>query len=140
MSMANLPRFVLFCLLSTLPAAAQLTSASLRAKFGAPIDGKTFHTPQGLELTATYGFRNRVCMLDVRPEREPAKRTKKGSNPMREIHNLLTDLLPTSVRGKERGALYQQAGPWLTITTDMYEHLNISEGDEVVRVQFNDCR
>lgn len=140
MSRPNLDRYLLLCLLSALAAAAQLTSASLRAKFGAPLN-RTFHTPQGLELIASYGVGNRVCRLDVRPGALPAK---KISNPKQEIDNLLADLLPLSVRGKKQSTLYQPAGPWLTISTTEYEHLSISEANppagEVVRVTFNDCR
>ena len=64
-------RLALGCLLLALPALAQLDSATLRAKFGAPLNRETFHMPQGFDLTVDYGAGNQVCKLAVPAEMPP---------------------------------------------------------------------
>jgi hypothetical protein len=59
-SKLNPGRFVLLCLLFALPAAAQVDSNTLRAKYGAPLNRETFHMPQGFDLTVDYGAGNPV--------------------------------------------------------------------------------
>jgi hypothetical protein len=56
----------LLCFLAlALPASAQLDSAQLRVKFGAPLDRETFHIPAGFDLVVDYGVGHQVCKLQV---------------------------------------------------------------------------
>ena len=48
-------------LVLTLPAFAQIDSAQLRDKFGAPLSRETFRVPLGFDLVVDYGAGNQVC-------------------------------------------------------------------------------
>ncbi len=69
------------CLLLALPALAQLDSASLRAKFGVPLNRETFHMPQRFNLTVDYGAANQVCKLEVPAEMPPQPNASGPFNP-----------------------------------------------------------
>ncbi len=52
-------------LVLALPAAAQLDSSALRAKYGSPVNRETFHIPWRFDLVVDYGTGNQVCKLEV---------------------------------------------------------------------------
>jgi hypothetical protein len=119
-------RFVLCCVLFALPAAAQLDSAALRAKYGAPLHRETFHLPRGFDLIVDYGGRNQVCRLEV-PAEMPRQPNAAGPfNPTQQMQDFLADLVPASMRGKElnRG-MTQMSLAWASIVE--YEHATIVE-------------
>jgi len=119
-------RFFLCCLLFALPAAAQLDSAALRAKFGAPLNRETFHMPQGFDLIVDYGAGNQVCKLEVPSEMPPQPDVSGTFNPKQQMQDFLADLVPDSIRGKELSRLSEQFGlAWASIVE--YEHVTIVE-------------
>jgi hypothetical protein len=136
-------RLALGCLLLALPALAQLDSAALRAKFGAPLHRETYHVPQGLELTADYGGGNQVCKLEVHalPPREDRS---SPYNPKQEMETFLLDLVPSSMRGKELSRFARMTGAFSGFSGVQFEHVTISQPDrsETMTVQFHDpgCR
>jgi hypothetical protein len=90
-----------------LPAAAQLDSSTLRAKFGAPLHRETFHLPRGFDLIADYGPDNQVCKLEV-PAEMPPPPDLSFSNPKQDMQSFLANLLPNWMRGKEL-----ERGKWI---------------------------
>jgi|SRR5580704_15123159 hypothetical protein len=136
-------RLALGCLLLALPALAQLDSAALRAKFGAPLHRETYHLPRGLELTVDYGAGNQVCKLEVRAL--PPREDHSGPyNPKQEMEAFLLDLVPSSMRGKELGRFAGMTGAFSGFSGVRYEHVTISQPDrsETMTVSFksDDCR
>src|ERR1700674_205082 len=94
-------RLALGCLLLALPALAQLDSAGLRARFGAPLTRETYHLPQGFDLVVDYSTANQVCKLQVPAEMPPQPNASGAFNPRRQMQDFLADLVPDSMRGKE---------------------------------------
>jgi hypothetical protein len=136
-------RLALGFLLLALPALAQLDSAALRAKFGAPLHRETYHVPQGFDLIVDYGAENQVCKLEVHAL--PPREDRSGPyNPKQEMEAFLLDLVPSSMRGKELGRFAGMTGAFSGFSGVRYEHVTISQPDrsETMTVSFksDDCR
>jgi hypothetical protein len=136
-------RLALGCLLLALPALAQLDSAALRAKFGAPLHRETYHVPRGFDLIVDYGAENQVCKLEVHAL--PPREDRSGPyNPKQEMEAFLLDLVPSSMRGKELGRFAGMTGAFSGFSGVRYEHVTISQPDrsETMTVSFksDDCR
>jgi len=141
-------RFVICCLAFTLPAAAQLDSSALRAKFGAPLNRETFRMPSGFDLIVDYGASHQVCKLTVpalMPTDEPVRR---ASEMKQRMDDFLEELVPGSMRGKELIRLVEQMGV-ISLVSVEYEHVTIHEiedanqpfkGTITVRFKNADCR
>ena len=119
-------RFAFCCLLFALPAAAQLNSAALRAKYGAPLHRETFRLPRGFDLTVDYGAENQVCKLEVPADMPPQTNASGPSNPRQQMQDFLAELVPNSMRGKELGRLISSAGA-VSESVIQYEHVTMSE-------------
>lgn len=119
-------RFAFCCLLFALPAAAQLDSYNLRAKFGAPLSRETYHLPLGFDLTVDYGAANQVCRVEVPAEMPPQMNASGPTNPRQQMQDFLADLVPNSMRGKELGRLINSQGA-VSDSVIQYEHVTISE-------------
>ena len=136
--------FVL-CLFCALPAAAQLDSYTLLAKFGAPLNRETFHIPQGFDLTVDYGAGNQICKLTV-PADPPTSTNASGAfNGRQQMRDFIVDLVPASISGKELRRMMAQFGI-VSMSITEYEHVTITESDhaqgDTITVSFNDptCR
>jgi hypothetical protein len=149
MSQKSILGLFVLCLFWALPAAAQLDSYTLRAKFGAPLSRETYHLPQGFDLTVDYGAANQVCKLEVPAEMPPQPNASGLSNPRQQMQDFLADLVPDSMRGKELHRFMSASG---TVSASFieYEHVTISETHnangpalgETITVSFHndDCR
>ena len=119
-------------------AAAQLDSAQLRVKFGAPLDREIFHVPPGFDLVVDYGVGHQVCTLQV-PAVMPTDAKVQNTDEMRQkMHGFLAELVPDSMRGKEMGRGQGISGPFNTVSTVMYEQVTITEvaSSNTITVQF----
>jgi hypothetical protein len=130
-------RLALGCLLLVLPALAELDSAGLRARFGAPLMRETYHLPQGFDLTVDYTAANQVCKLQVPAEMPPQPNASGAFNPRRQMQDFLADLIPNSMRGKELRRFQGTTGAYSTFTGTEYEHVTISGGKDTVTVIFH---
>jgi hypothetical protein len=119
-------RFAFWCLIFALPAAAQLDSNTLRAKYGAPLSRETYHLPQGFDLTVDYGAANQVCKLEVPAEMPPQANASGPFNPRQQMQDFLAELVPNSMRGKELGRLINYQGA-VSDSVIQYEHVTMSE-------------
>jgi hypothetical protein len=139
-------RLALGCLLLALPALAQLDSAALRAKFGAPLNRETFHMPQGFDLTVDYGAGNQVCKLAVPADPPPPPNASGPFNARRQMQDFLADLVPDSIRGKELNRFMMSTGAFSAVSSTEYEHVTISQSEsgrnDTIHVIFKDpaCR
>ncbi|HTX33627.1 MAG TPA: hypothetical protein VME43_01350 [Bryobacteraceae bacterium] len=119
-------RLLVACLAFTLPAAAQLDSPALRAKFGEPLNRQTFHLPAGFDLVVDYGASQQVCKLQV-PALMPTKENPANATAMkRQMYTFLADLVPDAMRGKQLNAGATVMGTMSLLYTD-YEHVRITE-------------
>jgi len=118
----------LLCLLAfALPAAAQLDSSQLRAKFGAPLDREIFRVPPGFDLVVNYGAGRQVCTLQVPAVMPTDSQVRNGAEMKQRMYAFLADLVPDSIRGNEtggRGVLHLGA---VSFSTVEYEHVTIIE-------------
>ncbi len=119
-------RLLIACLAFTLPAAAQLDSPALRAKYGQPLNRQTFHLPAGFDLVVDYGPSQQVCKLQV-PALMPTKENPANSTAMkRQMYAFLADLVPDAMRGKELNRMASNMGTISLFNTE-YEHVWITE-------------
>jgi|SRR5271155_3197123 hypothetical protein len=125
----NISRLAACCLLLALPALAQLDSAALRAKFGAPLNRETFHMPQGFDLTVDYGAGNQVCKLGVPAEMPPQPNVSGPFNPRQQMQDFLADLVPASMRGKELRRFAASTGAFSAVSWTEYENVTISQSN-----------
>lgn len=116
---------LLCVLVLTLPAFAQLDSAQLRGKFGAPLRRETFRVPLGFDLVVDYGAGNRVCKLQV-PALLPTDATVQNTEDMKQkMRAFLAELVPDSTRGKELRRVMSQTGAFSGVGFDEYEHVTV---------------
>ena len=112
-------------LVAATSAFGQIDSSNLRSKYGPPLDRETFMVRPGIEMVVDYGAGRQVCQIQL-----PAGDHMVGSVPgvvtKQQIDEVLAEVVPSSVRGKEinRGIIATGA-PMFFLT--YYEHVNIGE-------------
>jgi hypothetical protein len=127
MSSRQLPGLLALCCLGFAePAAAQLDSSALRAKFGPPLNRETFHMPSGFDMIVEYGTSNQVCKLEL-PALMPTSEKISNASAMRQrMYDFLAGLVPDALRGKELQRMAQVAG-MISLSSVEYEHVTVSE-------------
>jgi hypothetical protein len=109
-----------------LPAAAQLDSGSLRARYGQPENRETFHMPAGFDMVVDYGASYQVCMIEV-PALMPSTEKVQNSDVMkRRMYDFLAEVVPASMRGTERQSFLRQSGITSVWSTE-YDFVSVSE-------------
>ena len=116
---AKLTLFVVCCS----SAFAQMDTSSLRAKYGEPLARETFQVRSNIEAVVNYGTGHQVCKIDL-PPGSYVNPPRGASN--QDVDQVVDELIPPSVRGKEMGAGVASAGRASLRLTE-YEHLTISE-------------
>jgi hypothetical protein len=98
----------------------QLSSSELRAKFGPPLNRETFTVRPGVQMIVDYSpTANHACRLEFPGEAV-------GMNPKKLIDDIVAEIVPPSMRGKEKGKFVSTSG-LLSVQTTTYENLTISE-------------
>jgi hypothetical protein len=110
---------VIFCLAFAAALFGQIDSYQLRAKYGPPLDRETFTISSGFQLIVDYGPDQQVCRLDL-PLNQP------GVSSAKQADDLLLELVPLSMRGKQLNSGQVQMG-LITIKLTVHEHVVISE-------------
>jgi hypothetical protein len=134
----------LFCVLVlTLPASAQLNTAQLRAKFGAPLSREIFRVPPGFDLVVDYRAGYQVCKLQV-PALMPTDAKVQNTDDMKQkMQAFLADLVPDSMRGKALRRMLSQSGAFSGVGSDEYEHVTVVEtysgSNDTITVTFKDA-
>ena len=120
----------LLCLLAlALPASAQLDSAQLRVKFGAPLDRELFRIPPGFDLVVDYGVGHQVCKLQIPALMPTDSQVKNGAEMKQKMYAFLADLVPDAMRGTQaggRGVIFLGA---ISFSIVEYEHVTIIEAN-----------
>ena len=141
----RMPKLVLMFFALTLYTFAQLNSADLRAKFGAPIERETFRVPQGFDLVVDYGSGMTVCQLQVPSQMPSDEKVRNLVTLNQRMYDFLTGLIPETMRGKElrRAVMISGINELLMIN---YENMTIAEprrtgeqfGTGTITVRFKD--
>jgi hypothetical protein len=136
-----------FILFGALTAFGQIDSSGLRAKFGAPLNRETFTVRPGVKLIVDYSpTANHACRLELPGEVMPIDAPPGvGVNPKKIVDDILAEIVPLAVRGKELGRMHQQIGLAGMSTID-YENVYVNEsltGDRrtalIVKFKTADC-
>ena|ERR1019366_6908734 len=120
---AKLTLFVVCC-----TAFGQMDTSTLRAKYGEPIARETFQVRPNIEAVMNYGTGHQVCKIELPPgsymnivgEIPPHFATKQ------QVDEVIDELIPPSVRGKEIGSSLASAGRLSERFTE-YEHIKLPE-------------
>ncbi len=110
---------LIFCLGFASALFGQIDSYQLRAKYGPPLDRETFTISPGFQIIVDYGTDRQVCRLEV-PANQP------GVGSQKQVDDVLMELVPMSMRGKQLGSLITTSGN-SSFKYTMYEHVDISE-------------
>jgi hypothetical protein len=117
----------LLCFLAlALLASAQLDSAQLRVKFGAPLNREVLHVPPGFDLVVDYEASHQVCTLQVPAVMPTDNKIQNSAEMKQKMYTFLADLVPDTMRGKETGRHVLVAGTF-SVSAVEYEHVAISE-------------
>jgi hypothetical protein len=126
---------------------AQIDSAGMRAKFGSPLNREVFTVRPGIEMIVDYSpTANHACVLKFPGEAMPPDpKPGVGINPKKIIDELVLEIVPLTMRGKDLGTIYHQSGMHRMSSID-YENVSIIEsmtGGQrtavVVRFKAADC-
>ena len=103
----------------------QMTTDSLRSKYGNPLSRETFTVRPGLQVIADYAASGRVCRLTF-----PASLNVAGDPPptvvtIKRVDQALEEVVPTSVRGEQTNQMIASASSLSFYTTE-YQHVSIS--------------
>lgn len=109
---------VLVCIAFTAALFGQIDSYQLRAKYGPPLARETFTISRDLQVIVDYGPDQEVCRLEL-PASVPSITGQR-------VDDILLELVPMSIRGKNLGTMFVFMGrPSVKITE--YEYVTISE-------------
>lgn len=105
---------------------AQVDALSLRSKYGTPLDRDTYTVRPGIEMVVDYGPSKQVCRIQLPSGMRIVGTVPSGAITKQQIDQVLDEVLPPSIRGKEvnRGTMAIGA-PMFFITE--YEHVTIGE-------------
>jgi hypothetical protein len=113
-------------LLAATSAFAQVDASSLRSKYGPPLDRETFIVRPGIEMVVDYGSGKQVCQIKLPSATRIVGTVSPGGITGPQIEEVLDEVVPPSVRGKEiKRALNYNGAPMFSATD--YEHVSIGE-------------
>jgi hypothetical protein len=116
---AKLTLFVVCCS----SAFAQMDTSTLRSKYGEPIARETFQVRPNIEAVVNYGTGHQVCRIDLPPGNYV---NRPGFASTQQVDQVIDELVPPSVRGKEIGGWLASAGRLSEHFTE-YEHIKLHE-------------
>ena len=122
-------RFVTSALLSLVAAwsaCAQTNASSSRSKYGAPVDRETFTVRPGIEMIVDYGPNEQVCRIQLPSGKQIVGSVPPGAITKQQIDEVLNEVIPPSMRGKEINRGMMATGAPMLIFT-YYEHVTITE-------------
>jgi hypothetical protein len=106
------------CIVFTASLFGQIDSNQLRAKYGPPLARETFTMSPDFQVIVDYSADQQVCRLEL-PASVPSITGQR-------VDDILLELVPMSMRGKNLGTMFVFMGrPSIKITE--YEHVAISE-------------
>ncbi len=91
---------------------AQIDTAHLRSKYGAPLARETFTVRPGIEMVVDYGPAKQVCRIQLPSGRQIVGDVPPGATTRQQIDEVLNEVFPASLRGKELGGMATGAPEW----------------------------
>jgi hypothetical protein len=113
-------------LIAARPASAQLDAFTLHSKYGAPLDRETFTVRPGIEMVVDYGSGKQVCRIQLPSGMKIVGTVPPGAITKDQINQVLDEVVPSSIRGKEIGKGMTTMGMTNLVFTE-YEHVSVSE-------------
>ena len=114
------------CLSCVSCAFAQVDAFSLQTKYGAPLDRETFTVRPGIEMVVDYGPNKQACRIRLPSGRQIVGTVSSGIITKQQIDEVLNEVVPPSIRGKEINGGVEAFGLPMLVFTE-YEHVTISE-------------
>jgi hypothetical protein len=114
---------VIFCLGFAAALFGQIDSYQLRAKYGPPLDRETFTISPGYQIVVDYGPDHQASRLELPPAAPSLDQP--GVITQKRVDDILLELVPMSMRGKEIRSMLQSFCV-LSIKSTEYEHVIIS--------------
>jgi hypothetical protein len=121
---------LVICLGCASSAFAQIDAASLRSKYGPPLERETFTVRPGIEMIVDYGPNKQVCRIQLPSGEQYGGTVPENAITKQRIDEVLNEVIPPSVRGKEKGKGSASFG--VTILFTEYENVMISEPESDV--------
>jgi hypothetical protein len=115
---------VIFCFGFAVALFGQIDSYQLRAKYGSPLDRETFTISPGYQIVVDYGPDQQASRLELPPYAPSLEQP--GVITQKRVDDILLELVPMSMRGKELGGALNFMSRASQKSTD-YEHVIISE-------------
>ena len=129
-------------------AAGQVDASALRAKYGAPLNRETFTVRPGIEMIVDYSpTSNQACRLELPGEAPMPEDVAPGVgvNIHKPIDDLMEEIVPLSMRGKEQVKMCESAGV-NSMCSIQYDKVSIVEtfeggrrGAVIARFKAVDC-
>jgi hypothetical protein len=113
-------------LLAASSAFAQIDAYSLRAKYGPPLNRETFTVRPGIEMIVDFAAGKQACRIQLPSGKKIVGTVPVGATTKQQIEEVLNEVVPPSIRGKELGKMIQATGAPMILVTE-YEHVAISE-------------
>jgi hypothetical protein len=116
----------ILALIAPSSAFAQLDSFVLHSKYGTPLDRETFTVRPGIEMVVDYGTGKQVCRIQLPSGMQIVGTVPVGAITKQQIDEVLSEVVPPSIRGKEVNRGYVTVGAHSVILEE-YEHVMIAE-------------
>lgn len=116
----------MFLLIAAPSAFAQLDSFTLHSKYGVPLDRETFTVRPGIEMVVDYGPSKQVCRIQLPSGTQYGGKIPDGAVTKERVAEVLDEVVPISLRGKEVNRMVQMMG-LASVSMTIYEHVTISE-------------
>jgi hypothetical protein len=124
----KVPTSTILLLIAASPAFAQLDSFTLHSKYGAPLDRETFTVRPGIEMVVDYGPGKQVCQIQLPSGMQIVGTIPPGAITKQQIDEILTEVAPPSMRGKELNRMSMTTGGHTMFAIE-YEKVTIAETD-----------
>ena len=124
--MTNAPLALALLLASASTTLAQLNAFQLRSKYGDPVARETFTIRPGIEMAVDYGASKQVCRIQLPSGMRYVGTVPEGAVSKQQIDEVLNEMLPPSIRGKQLGEMASTTGLARVSVMD-YEHVSIAE-------------
>jgi hypothetical protein len=105
---------------------AQVDAFSLRSKYGPPLDRETFTVLPGIEMVVDYGPGRQACRIQLPSGMRIAGTVPPGTITKQQTDQVLGEVLPPSIRGKEMYRMMEAMGMQMVFLTE-YENVTIGE-------------
>jgi len=124
--MKNFALALVLLSVSASPTFAQMDAFTLRSKYGAPLDRESFTVRPGIEMVVDYGPSKQVCRIQLPSGMRIVGTVPPGAVTKQQIDEVLDEVLPPSIRGKEVNRMMMATGAPMFFVTE-YEHVTIGE-------------